>query len=60
MNRRDHRANAEAELEAEGEISKDANQRQRGGPESLAGQFLTDGRTDDFGADRSAGTGSGE
>ena len=51
VNRRDDRADGEAELKAERDVGQDADERQDGGPDALARQLLADRRTDDLGAD---------
>ena len=47
---RDHRADAEAELEPEREVRQDADERQHRRPEPLLVQLAADRRADDFGA----------
>ena len=50
MNRRDDRADREAELKPERDVQQDADERQDRREHALASQILPDGRPDDLGA----------
>ena len=51
MNRGDDRADGERELEAEGDVGQDADEREDERPDALLRQLFADRRPDDLGAD---------
>ena len=51
VNRRDDRADAEADLETKADVQQDGGHRQHGRPDALARQFFTDDGADDLAAD---------